>query len=72
MSRNKGPWTELENDLLKAMALKGASIVRAAAAFKRTTKSVRIQARKLGTPFPSARLARLKWANTPSNEWRRS
>jgi hypothetical protein len=70
MSRKKGPWTEYENDLLKAMALNGSSVVRAAAAFKRTIISVRNQARKLGTPFPPTRVARKKWADTPSNEWR--
>jgi hypothetical protein len=45
------PWTADENDRLKAFALSGKSVVLAAAVFKRTTLSVRNQARKLGTPF---------------------
>lgn len=71
MIPHKGPWTEQQNDLLKALVLNGASVVRAAAVFKRTIISVRGQARKLGTPFQPHKIKRKKWEGTPSNEWRR-
>jgi hypothetical protein len=44
----------------------GLSIVRAAAALNRNIKSVRIQARKLGAPFPPMRVFRKKFADAPS------
>jgi hypothetical protein len=40
---------------LKALIAQGASATRAAAASNRTIISVRNQARKLGTPFPTTR-----------------
>jgi hypothetical protein len=46
------------------------SIIRAAAALNRSIKNVRIQARKLGAPFPPMRIFRKKWADTPSRLWR--
>jgi hypothetical protein len=64
MGLNK-PWTSEENARLSVMVAKGASVVRAAGAFERTTISVRSQALKLGTPFPPNRIARLKWADPP-------
>ena len=64
-----GSWTEADNERLKALVAQGASIVRAAAAFNRSIVSVRIQARKLGTPFPPMREFRKKWAE-PSRLWR--
>jgi hypothetical protein len=63
MSPLKGPWTEADNERLKKLVLQGASPLRAAAAFNRTISSVRVQARKLGTPFPPTRVARRKWAD---------
>jgi hypothetical protein len=48
-------WTEAENERLKAFVASGKSVVRAAAVFERSMISVRNQARKLGTPFPSIR-----------------
>jgi hypothetical protein len=63
MRPNKKPsWTEDENGRLQAMVAQGASVIRAAGGFKRSTVSVRNQARKLGTPFPPHRTARKKWA----------
>jgi hypothetical protein len=70
MSLHRPPWTESDNERLKAMVAQGASLLRAAAAFRRTIVSVQSQARKLGTPFPYRRDARKKWADTPSNPWR--
>jgi hypothetical protein len=63
----KRPWTEAENEHLKDFVAQGLSIVRAAAAFNRTTKNVRTQARKIGTPFPPMRVFRKKFADVPSN-----
>jgi hypothetical protein len=70
MSLRKTSWTDTDNERLKALVAQGASLTRAAAAFKRTIVSVQSQARKLGTPFPHRRDARKKWADTPSNPWR--
>jgi hypothetical protein len=67
---NRNGWTAEENEWLKAMVAEGATAFRAAAAFGRTSLSVRNQARKLGTPFPPMREVRKKWANAPSNSWR--
>ena len=39
------------------LVAQGASIVRAAVAFRRTTVSVRTRARSLGCPFPTLRVA---------------
>ena len=63
----KRPWTEADNERLRDFVAQGLSIVRAAAAFNRTTKNVRIQARKIGTPFPPMRVFRKKFADVPSN-----
>jgi hypothetical protein len=48
-------WTDEERERVKAFATNGASVLRAAAALKRSMKSVRVEARRLGTPFPSTR-----------------
>ena len=65
MGLNKRPWTEADNERLKDFVAQGLSIVRAAAAFNRTTKTVRNQARKIGTPFPPMRVFRKKFADVP-------
>jgi hypothetical protein len=46
---------------LKDFVARGVSIVRAAAALKRTRENVRSQARKLGTPFPRMATFRKNW-----------
>jgi hypothetical protein len=56
-------WTDAEIERLRAFVSQGASIVRAAAALKRTTVSVRNQARKIGSPFLPLRVARRKWTD---------
>ena len=66
------PWTPEEDEQLKAFVARGASIIRAAAAFKRKKQSVRERARKLGCPFPTLAAARKKWADPPNNEWQKS
>ena len=63
-------WTPEEDERLKAMVLKGLSLIKAAAALKRKQLVVRDRARLLGTPFPHLSEERKKWANTPNNEWR--
>jgi hypothetical protein len=68
----KGPWTEEDNARLKEFVAQDASIIRAAAALNRSIKNVRIQARKLGAPFPPMRVFRKKFAEAPSNSWRLS
>ena len=60
MSLAKRPWTEEDNARLKEFVAQGASIIRAAAALHRNIKSVRIQARKVGEPFPPMRVFRKK------------
>jgi GcrA cell cycle regulator len=67
---NKNSWTDEANGRLKVMVAQGATVLRAAAAFRRTIASVRRQAHKLGTPFPPLREVRKKWVDTPSNPWR--
>jgi hypothetical protein len=67
---HQGPWTEADNERLRILVAQGASLVRAAAAFKRSTAAVRAQARKIGVPFPPLRIARKKWAEASSNVWR--
>jgi hypothetical protein len=70
LRRKSLPWTDHENERLIAFVANGASVIRAAAAFDRTTASVRAQARKLGTPFTNMRAYRKKFANDPSSSWR--
>jgi hypothetical protein len=65
-SRNH-PWTKEDDERLRTLVAQGASIVRAAAAFRRTTVSVRTRARSLGCPFPTLRVARQKWADQTPN-----
>jgi hypothetical protein len=66
LSRNQ-PWTKEDDERLVTLVEQGASIIRAAAAFRRTTISVRTRARSLGCPFPTLRAARQKWADRTSN-----
>ena len=67
----KAVWTDEENERLKALVAQGVSIIRAAAKFKRTIISVRIQARKIGSPFPPMKEFRKKFAEVPASFWRR-
>jgi hypothetical protein len=67
--RKHAAWTDKENQRLKALATSGASVVRAAAALGRTIISVRDQARRLETPFPSLRIARQRWTDATRIKW---
>jgi hypothetical protein len=49
----KKSWTIEDNERLRAFVTTNASIIKAAAALKRTTVRVRRQARILGMPFPA-------------------
>jgi hypothetical protein len=68
--RLKSEWTKEDNARLKEFVAQGASIIRAAAALDRSIRNVRIQARKLGAPFPPMRIFRKKLVDAPSNSWR--
>jgi hypothetical protein len=61
------PWTDEDNERIKALVAKGASVFRASAALKRTRIGVRDQARRLGTPFPTLRETRKKIAEADRN-----
>jgi hypothetical protein len=67
LSRNK-LWTDAEDERLRAFVAQGASVIKAAAALRRTTASVRARSRGLGCPFPPLRIARQKWADQKSPE----
>ena len=70
ISVKKPKWTAEENERLKALVAKNVSAMKAAAALKRTTISVRNQARKLGTPFPHMKEYRKKLRpSSPGLEW---
>ena len=69
MAVRKWIWTAEENERLKALVARDVSVLKAAAALKRTTVSVRNQARKLGTPFPPMKEYRKKLLPNSSNSW---
>jgi hypothetical protein len=58
MRRILEPWTPQDDERLKAFAVQGVSVVRAAAALRRRKGIVRARARKLGCPFPPLRVVR--------------
>jgi hypothetical protein len=66
MKPKRAPWTEAENERLKAFVAQGASTIRAAAALNRTMTSVHLQARRLGSPFPPKMAYRKKLAGAAS------
>jgi hypothetical protein len=55
-------WDEEQVTRLQSLIASGASVLRAAAALRRSQTSVQIQARKLGTPFPTMLEARRRRA----------
>jgi hypothetical protein len=65
----KSEWTEEDNARLKEFVAQDVSIIRAAAALDRSIRNTRIQARKLGAPFPPMRVFRKKFVDAPSNSW---
>jgi hypothetical protein len=66
--KSNRPWTEAEDERLKALVAKGASVIRAAGALNRKIISVRARARLLGFPFPPTKVFRQKWAEQKSPE----
>ena len=71
MANKNRTWTAEDNERLKALAAANVSIIRAAAALKRSTTSVRAQARKLGTPFPRLKDYRKKFQDSPESSRQR-
>jgi hypothetical protein len=67
MPANKKPWTDEENERLKALVAKDESVIKAAAIFRRSIANVRNQARKLGTPFSTMKEYRKKFGDSASN-----
>ena len=65
MAVKKTSWTPEENERLKDFVAKNVSIVKVAGALKRTTTSLRNQARKLGTPFPPMKEFRKRFRDSP-------
>jgi hypothetical protein len=55
-------WTSEDDELLKDLASRGASLIRASAALRRKKATVRERAKKLGCPFPPLRATRKKMA----------
>ena len=51
----KRAWDKEQIDRLKQLVTAGVSLARAAVMLKRTQVSAQTQARKVGTPFPTAR-----------------
>jgi hypothetical protein len=51
-------WTEEEHERLRAMVLAGKSALLCAAALNRKVSPVKIQARRIGTPFSAMREVR--------------
>jgi hypothetical protein len=52
------PWTKEDDERLRAFVAQEASVIRTAAALRRTTIDVRTHAREVGCPFPSLRVER--------------
>jgi hypothetical protein len=63
-------WSEADNERIREFVKLGTSLLRAAAALQRTTLSVRNQARKIGSPFPTRREAKSRFAADPQSSWR--
>ena len=62
MTKSCRPWDTEQISRLQTLIASGASVLRAAAALRRSQTSVQIQARKLGTPFPTMLEARRRRA----------
>jgi hypothetical protein len=71
MANKKWTWTAEDNERLKALAATNVSAIRAAAALKRSTTSVRAQARKIGTPFPHMKDYRKQFQDSPESSRQR-
>jgi hypothetical protein len=61
MIPRKRPWTDEDNERLKNFVARDMSIFLAAASLKRSVENIRVQARKLGTPFSSISAFRKKF-----------
>jgi hypothetical protein len=70
MRPRKSAWTDEDDERLRTFVAQEISIVRAAAALKRSIARTRARARTIGCPFPTLRLVRRKWADRQDNLWR--
>lgn len=70
MPLRKKFWSAEENERLKEMVATGVPVLRAAASFKCSMDALKLQARKLGTPFPPLREVRKKFAGDPDATWK--
>ena len=67
--KRKTLWNSEDNERLKGMVASGVSVLKTAAAFKCTMSAARVQARKIGSPFPALRETRKKLADDPNSLW---
>ena len=65
--RTNDPWTNEDDECLKALIAKGISALRAASIFSQSIRQIRARASRLGAPFPSARETRKKLTATSWN-----
>jgi hypothetical protein len=70
MGLKAASWTDEDDDRLRDFVKRDISILRAAVALKRTTENVRKRARLIGSPFPTKREVRKKFAGDPQSSWR--
>lgn len=59
---NHRAWTEADHERIRELVRDGVSIFRAASILSRNTISVRTQARKIGSPFPTTNQVRKRFA----------
>jgi hypothetical protein len=62
MNLKRVRWTDADHERIRAFVRDGVSIFRAAAVLNRSTKSVRSQAHKIGSPFPTTSQVRKRFA----------
>ena len=62
MNLKRDAWTEADNERIREFVRDGVSIIRAAAILSRNTISIRAQARKIGSPFPTTNQVRKRFA----------
>jgi hypothetical protein len=66
MKKHRTSWSDEDNDRLKALVAQGVSLARAAVTLKRSLGAMRLQARKIGAPFPTMSQVRKQWARVPA------
>jgi hypothetical protein len=61
------PWTQKDDEHLRALVAQGALVIKAAAALKRNMTAVRARASSIGCPFSPLRVVRKKWTVESEN-----